>query len=323
VYFQILVKCLDFYSLLWPARFRNVFNAIGTLRALCSSMLPFKKILFPVDYSSACDAVIPYVKEMMHRFSADLSLVHAYGAEALAYSQLPLTDPEVASEAHDGEACRLKEFAATMFPGHHVECAVRLGEAGKVIDNLVQHQGADLVMMPTHGHGPVRRLLLGSVTSKVLHDVSAAVWTATGYALTGYQPHVAYRTILCPVDQSKEADAVFTAASALARYYEARLRVIRVVEIPPEAMRLYYEVFQTQLMEAADFRLREMMARLNLDAPHAVLEGFTADILREEAVKCNADLMVTGRGLAQTTISRFWSRLYSIVRYSPCPVLSI
>src|SRR5271165_5527090 len=51
-------------------------------------MFPFRKILFPVDYSPPCEAVVPYVKDMLHRFSADLTLVHAYGAEALAYSQL-------------------------------------------------------------------------------------------------------------------------------------------------------------------------------------------------------------------------------------------
>ena len=37
-------------------------------------------------------------------------------------------------------------------------------------------------MMPTHGCGPLRRFLLGSVTAKVLHDVSTAVWTGLGTA---------------------------------------------------------------------------------------------------------------------------------------------
>jgi len=33
-------------------------------------MYPFKKILFPNDYSVPCEAVVPYVKEMLGRFSA-------------------------------------------------------------------------------------------------------------------------------------------------------------------------------------------------------------------------------------------------------------
>ena len=37
----------------------------------------------------------------------------------------------------------------------------------------------------------------------------------------------------------------------------------------------------------------------------------------------NADLIVTGRGEAQGAISRLWSRLYPLIRESPCPVLSV
>ena len=41
-------------------------------------MLPFRKIVFPVDYSEPCRAVAPYVQEMAARYSAELTAVHAY-----------------------------------------------------------------------------------------------------------------------------------------------------------------------------------------------------------------------------------------------------
>jgi len=40
-------------------------------------------------------------------------------------------------------------------------------------------------------------------------------------------------------------------------------------------------------------------------------------------VRRKADLLVVGRGHDQGAIGRIWSRLYAIVRDSPCPVLSI
>jgi nucleotide-binding universal stress UspA family protein len=147
-------------------------------------MLPFRNIVMPVDYSEHCQKVVPYVKEFMHRFSARLTLVHAYGAEALAYSDLALVDPGLSDEAHAAEQERLREFTCRMFPTDHVERVVALGEVGGIIENVVRRQGADLVMLGTHGWGPVRRLLLGSVASKVLHDLSTPVWTCTGPALT-------------------------------------------------------------------------------------------------------------------------------------------
>ena len=142
-------------------------------------MYPFRKILCPVDYSDACQAVVPYVTEITRRFSAELTIVHAYGLAALAHSGLPLTDPELLHQAQVYEERRLRDFAQMTFPGEHVEVIAEMGEPGCVVDKTVRHQGADLVMLATHGHGPVRRFLLGSVTAKVLHDVTAAVWTST------------------------------------------------------------------------------------------------------------------------------------------------
>jgi nucleotide-binding universal stress UspA family protein len=163
-------------------------------------MLPFRKILFPVDYSPPCEAVIPYVKETARRFSADLTVVHAYGAEALASSPLPLTDPDLPNEARAHEARRLRDFAQNRFPGQHVETIAEVGAPGAIIDRVVQHQGTDLVMLPTHGFGPIRRLLLGSVTAKVLHDLSTAVWTGTGSCLAHHSPVIPYKTVLCALD---------------------------------------------------------------------------------------------------------------------------
>jgi len=36
-------------------------------------------------------------------------------------------------------------------------------------------EGADLIVMPTHGYDPIRRFLLGSVASKALHGASIPV----------------------------------------------------------------------------------------------------------------------------------------------------
>jgi len=109
-------------------------------------MLPFRKILYPVDYSAPCQAIIPYVSEMQKRFSTELSLVHAYGAEALAYSSLPITDLHLPEQARSIMEERLREFAHANFPGVKVDVFIEVGEPGAVIDNVVRHQGADLVI---------------------------------------------------------------------------------------------------------------------------------------------------------------------------------
>jgi nucleotide-binding universal stress UspA family protein len=285
-------------------------------------MLPFQRILFPIDYSEPCQAVAPYVQEMMRHFSAGLTLVHAYGPDA-ARSGFVLTDPDLAENMQLLEDKRLREFAKETFPGQHVECIAELGEPGCVIHKVVQHQGMDLVMLATHGHGPVRRFLLGSVAAKVLHDISAAVWTGVGTVFTGHTPTVPYESVLCAVDESEEAPIVVKAAAAFASSHRARLSLVHVVETPPASLEIDFSPYRKLLMDTADFKLRELKGELGIDVPHAVVDARVPDGIREEAVKRSADIIVTGRGRAQATFNSLWSRLYPIVRQSPCPVLSI
>jgi nucleotide-binding universal stress UspA family protein len=209
-----------------------------------------------------------------------------------------------------------------MFPGLHPTCIAVAGEPGSAIHELVCHQLTDLIMLPTHGRGPVRRFLLGSVTSKVLHDVSAAVWTGTGTALTSHVPTIPYRSILCALDGTPEAECVLHAAVALARKYDAALSLLQVIEpMPPTEFDT--TVYQQDRIEAAHFRLHELKSALEIDAPHHVVEASVADGVREQATRLKADLVVTGRGHSQGVFTTLRSHLYQIIRESPCPVLSI
>jgi nucleotide-binding universal stress UspA family protein len=287
-------------------------------------MLPFRKILFPVDYSAPCQAVIPFVREMARHFSAELTVCHAYGPlAAIASSELVITDPELQAKAHAREQDRLRQFAGQGFPGQEVEAMVQLGEPGSVIDGLAQEQRADLVMLATHGHGPIRRLLLGSVTAKVLHDISAAVWTGVGTALSDHPARIPYQSIVCALDDSNEAEAVLRAATSIASAYRAQLWILHVVPTPPAYPDIDLEEHTRRLNEASEVRLRELKAKVGVDAPHTVIDALLAEGIHHEVVRRKADLLVTGRGHSTGTFSRIWSHLYSIIRDSPCPVLSI
>src|SRR5690242_9756388 len=106
-------------------------------------MLPFRKILFPVDYSDSCRAIIPYVRAMVRHFSAELTLIHAYALQpafaastpegTLVYDEVVAADPAWPGDMRAGEENGLREFAKMAFPGEHVETVVDEGEAGNVI----------------------------------------------------------------------------------------------------------------------------------------------------------------------------------------------
>ena len=173
-------------------------------------MLPFRHVLYAVDYSEPCRAIAPYVCDMLHRFSADLNLVHAYAptaAAVLASNEYELAEPDFPERVRADERGRLHEFAEELFPGQHAEIIVELGDPGCVIHKVAQQQEADLILLATHGYGSVRRFLLGSVTAKVLHDATTAVWTGNGMLWQDHAPHIPYRSILCALDDTPEAEA--------------------------------------------------------------------------------------------------------------------
>jgi len=287
-------------------------------------MLPFHRILYPIDYSPACAAVIPHVQEMACRFSAELTVCHAYPPmTSLVNNELLITDPELEAKAQALEEDRLRQFACQNFAGQKLQAVVELGEAGAVIDHVAAEQRADLVMLATRGHGPVRRFLLGSITAKVLHDVSAAVWTGVGAALAEHPVRIPYRSIVCALDDTNEAEGVLRAAAAISSAYQAQLWIVHVVPTPPAYPDVDIGAHTEELIEASQCRLRELKAKLDVDAPHTVIDALLADGIHHEVVRRKADLLVTGRGHSIGTFSRLWSHLYSIIRDSPCPILSV
>jgi nucleotide-binding universal stress UspA family protein len=286
-------------------------------------MIPFRTILFPVDYSASCKAMVPYVRDMTAHFSAQLTLLHAYGSGASAYSGAGLFDPNWPDRVHAYEKNRIEEFAQAEFPDFHADALIHEGEAAAVIHSAVQHQGTDLVMLPTHGAGPIRRMLIGSVTAKVLHDVSAAVWTVVEPVLSAGQPILPCKTIVCAVDDSDESEAVLRAAAFLADSFHASLYLVRGVATPPLAAEVDFTALRLELLNAAESNLRELKTKLGIDAPQMVTDRSIIDAVHEEAIQRKAGLVVVGRGQAQAHFGRFWSLLYPIVREAPCPVLSI
>ena len=284
-------------------------------------MLPPKRILFPVDYSEPCQGIVPYVADFLERFPADLTLLHAYGS-AIASDGMPVLDPSLVADLRAVEEQRLAAFAASAFPRRKVCTTTRMAAAETAVHDLLKRDGTDLIMLATHGHGPVRKFLLGSVAAKILHDVDCAVWVAPAASLAGTAPHIPGKNVLCAVD-GEEAPAVLHAGSLIARAWGAELSLVHVVETPVAALEVDYAPFRDELLRSAEVRMRGLKASAHLDIPHSILEGGVTYNIREEALRRKADLIVTGRGRIRGTLGRFWAHLYDIVHSAPCPVLSL
>ena len=182
---------------------------------------------------------------------------------------------------------------------------------------------ADLIMMPTHGRGPFRRFVLGSITAKVLHDTPCPVWTLAHLDAEHPPAPPSLTNVLCAVDLDDAGIHTLRYAANFARDMGAKLTVahaVPAVETLPEA---YLEVeFRADLMEAARKRLADMQTLAGSEAVICVGSGNVARFVSDAAEAHKAGLVIIGRG-AKGPLGRLRTHDYAIIRECPCPVLSI
>jgi len=73
------------------------------------------------------------------------------------------------------------------------------------IIQYAENNAVDLIMMPTHGYGPFRSLLLGSTAAKVLHDAHCPVWTSAHIEETPLEARTEIHNILCAIELDTES----------------------------------------------------------------------------------------------------------------------
>jgi nucleotide-binding universal stress UspA family protein len=288
-------------------------------------MLTFKHILFPVDLSAQCREAAPFVRAAANRFGADITMLHvmeippywfgSMGAESFA----AMVDLPKLTEQRKQQ---VDEFLVEELAGLPVQRILEQGDAAAQIDEVARKRNIDLVMMPTHGHGPFRRLLLGSVTAKVLHDLPCPIWTGIHAERQATHPDE-IRSIMCALELTQESLPLLDWTARLATVYGAKVRIVHAVpgsEAPPD------QFFDTDLdaflMNTAREELGKLQSLAGTNFEVCIARGDVAHVVRDAAAHHDADLIVIGRGLIKKTLGRFRTHAYSIIREAPCPVLS-
>ncbi len=284
-------------------------------------MLSFKHIVFPVDFSDRSNGAVPFVAEMARKQDAKVTLIAAAHLPNMELLEAPTIDPQ---PILDGLKSQLDRAYLSHFAGLKVDRIAVLGDPAHAIADFVSANGVDLVMMATHGYGPFRQLLLGSVTAKVLHDVHVPVWTAAHTAEPPDREHVNIRKVLCAVDASAASVELMRWAAGLCKNLGATLRLVHAVpgiEAWPD--RQMDREFEETLRENAAHTILNLEKAADISVPLYIGVGTVPDVVRDEALQHGADLIVIGRGALQGTLGRLRTHAYGIIHHAPCPVLSV
>jgi nucleotide-binding universal stress UspA family protein len=284
-------------------------------------MQTFSHILFPVDLSARCAAARPVVESWARRFNAKVTLLHTVQIPISSYGgadgyPIVIDIPAIEATAK----ARLDRFEIDL-PG--VARVVSMGDPAFEIVQYAEENGVDLIMMPTHGYGKFRGLLLGSTAAKVLHDAHCPVWTSAHLDQIPLQARTEIHNILCAIELGTETVELIRSANELAGAWQAKLRLVHCVPVDETRPEKYLEGdFRAALLQRSQEEIAGFQRNAGTGLEVTVEGGHASQVIRDAALKYGADLVVTGRGKLHETFGRLRTNTYAIIRDSPCPVLS-
>ena len=291
-------------------------------------MLQLKTILAPVDFSERSLLMAKHAAHMAERFGAKLILAHVREMSDHYYRSYDLPGDNTQTEAALEKRAReqLADMAKSVSLGKPIDTVFVAGDATKRIMELVEEHHADLVMMATHGYGPFRRFILGSVTAKVLHDVHCPVFTGTHVPDVAKFDPEPYKRIACAIDLGEHSEAVLRWASDFAQAWGADLIVLHaaptlgsngsyVTALPADTRDL--------LVGHAEAEIEKLCKKVGC-SPEVHVECADLNAYVKAMVdETYADLVVIGRSPVKSVVGRLHTHAYALIREAPCPVISV
>lgn len=145
-------------------------------------MNTLKRILFPTDFSETSVGAKNMAGLLRRQFFCDLDVIHVYDPSALSmpmpYNTLPGVEQWVTDHfdifRKQGRTA-LEELCPELGPD--CRSAFIDGQPGPAIVAYAESHEIDIIVMGTHGHSGLQRLLMGSVAEYVLRHANCPVLT--------------------------------------------------------------------------------------------------------------------------------------------------
>ena len=278
----------------------------------------YERILVPLDGSETAEAALAYVA-LLPSERVRLLAVECDRADLSA----------VCTAARDCKAYLEAVAAPLREQGRDVDTLVAFGNPAEQI--LALAAAADLVVMGSHGHGGVKRFVLGSVADEVARHAPVPVMIVRGGP--GSPPAVQLTRIVVPLDGSELAEQAVPVAAALAADLGVPVHLLRVLDI--DALRATvqagihaaaaYMRSQEEIQRYAEEYLAEQAQHLrnrDLTATAEVLTGSPAVTLLD-AIRPDDLVVMTTHGRGGVRRWLLGSVADKLVRAAAAPVLLV
>jgi nucleotide-binding universal stress UspA family protein len=293
------------------------------------------RILCPVDYSEFSRHAVDQALAIRHWYGGRLTVLHVVpGVEGLLTDPIPAPhSPHVATPA---DLVLLRQQAARFVAAESGDLSVDVKVViGRVVDEVVREAEllpADMVVMGSHGRSGFDRLMLGSVTERVLRKASCPVLIVPRRAPDAVPAGpVPYRHVVCAIDFSPSSVKALEYAVSIAGKAGARVTAFHAVELArvfeptviagPDTMS-YYQSLAADARE----RLRRLLAShtpIDVYVEGVLGKGSPYQEILRVAAEQSADLVVLGAHGGLAGRLAFGSTVNQVVRQADCPVVTV
>ncbi|MBN1857741.1 universal stress protein [Candidatus Bipolaricaulota bacterium] len=290
-------------------------------------MFTLKKILAPIDFSERATGAIRYAEALAEHFESRLILLHVLPPPHYEFASMEVGGAvlsELFQIRTEQVQTELDAFASEEMPNLSAERVLVEGDPASKIVEYAHEEQVDLIVLPTHGHGPFRRFIVGSVTAKVLHDADCPVWTGVHLEDAPSVERIACQSVTVAVDCGAQCGKVLAWASEFADAWQARLTLVHAtptLEIPDRDPG--HPEWREKLCQEVSDAIQTMQKRAGANAEVVIECGDAPAVVCNTANRTQTDLLVIGRGSAAGVFGRLRTNAYAIIRQSPCPVVSV
>ena len=143
-------------------------------------MITLKKILVPCDFSEPSESALKYARAFAEQFAGSIHLMHVmeepfmYAPSSEGYILPPHLHDEMESSARERLTNVLSPTDRDKFG---VQLVLKHGSPFVEIVRYARDADVDLIVMGTHGRGPIAHMLMGSVAEKVVRKAPCPVLT--------------------------------------------------------------------------------------------------------------------------------------------------
>lgn len=280
----------------------------------------YARILYPTDGSDPAREALGYALDVAAEHDATLHVLNVANTNQDSLTTVEGRVVDVLES--EGEAVVGEAVDRAGERGVDAVSTVLQGDPALTIADYAHEYDVDLVVMPTHGRSGLSRLLLGSVTERVVGtlDVPLVVVNPTEDRTFRYPP----REILAATDGSAAADLALDSAVDVARETGATLHLLYVVETTTLGFDVRSALASEELDAGAESVLEaaaERAAESGVDPVTHVAHGHPhREIL--SLVEDEVDLLALGvHGETDFSRSVLGGVATKVIRTAPVPVL--